>query len=413
MSIPQKDVSLVRDLAKRVAEIAALPVQQEKAAMWMRHNGLDRVRPLVLVQCAPEMWRELMPDSELQTGDEFCRSQEKALRQTLYAWDHMRDDRIVTDLAACPIAFRDSGFGIAPNPVRPDHAFGAKHFQTVIEKESDIERIQTPRITVDWTATEARYQRLTDLYDGILRIEKQGMQRTWFALMDQFIQWRGLERMFMDLMERPEWIHQVMERMTQGWMARFDQLESQGLLSLNNGANWVASGGMGMTDELPQPDFDGSHVRCIDLWGHATTQIFTNTISPATHEEFALQYERRFLARFGLNCYGCCEPLDGKLDIVKTIPRLRRVSMSPWIDPARGAEGLGADYIFSYKPNPAIVSMDHWDVDLARVQLRNVLEKTRGCVVEAILKDLHTCRNEPRRMWEWTAMAMQLAEEYA
>ena len=29
------------------------------------------------------------------------------------------------------------------------------------------------------------------------------------------------------------------------------------------------------------------------------------------------------------------------------------------------------------------------------------------------MKDLHTVRNEPWRMWEWVEIAMQLAEEYA
>jgi len=29
------------------------------------------------------------------------------------------------------------------------------------------------------------------------------------------------------------------------------------------------------------------------------------------------------------------------------------------------------------------------------------------------MKDLHTVRNEPPRMWEWVEMAMELAEEFA
>jgi hypothetical protein len=203
-----------------------------------------------------------------------------------------------------------------------------------------------------------------------------------------------------------------MDHLTQWNLSRLDQYEKLNALSLNNGNNGVGPGGLGFTDELPQPDFDGTHVRTMDQWGHATTQIFSE-VSPAMHDEFALTYEKRFLARFGLAGYGCCEPLDMKLDIVKTIPRLRRVSMSPWVDPARGAEGLGSDIIFSYKPNPAVIGMETWDVDLARSWLRDVFEKTRGCVVEVLMKDLHTCRKEPKRMWEWVDMAMQLAEEYA
>ncbi len=131
------------------------------------------------------------------------------------------------------------------------------------------------------------------------------------------------------------------------------------------------------------------------------------------HDEFALTYEKRFLERFGLSNYGCCEPLDKKLGIVKTIPNVRRISMSPWVDVELGAEELGSDYIFSYKPNPAIIGMEKWDEEFVVNYLRDALEKTRSCVVEVIMKDLHTCRKEPWRMWEWVRIAMELAEEYA
>ena len=52
MSLSDKDRTTLRDLATRLAEIAALPVQQEKAALWRRLNRLERTRPLVLLQNA-------------------------------------------------------------------------------------------------------------------------------------------------------------------------------------------------------------------------------------------------------------------------------------------------------------------------------------------------------------------------
>jgi len=302
--------------------------------------------------------------------------------------------------------------GIGTNATRPDHVFGAAKYNPVIADDADPSMIPMPTITVDWEATEQNYQRFSEIYDGILKVEKRGHAGYGFAIMDSFIQWRGLQNTFTDMIDRPEWVHSWMERMTQWHLSRLDQLEEHNVLSLNNGNNGVGSGGLGFTDELPKPGFDGIHVRSIDLWGHATTQIFSE-VSPAMHDEFALAYERRFLSRFGLSNYGCCEPLDKKIDIIKSISNLRRVSMSPWIDPELGAEGLKRDYIFSYKPNPAIIGMEKWDKGLARKILKNVLDKARGCVVEVVMKDLHSCRKEPWRMWEWVKMATQLAEEYA
>ena len=410
MTVPEKDKAIVQGLAKQLAEVAALPVQQEKAELWRKLNRLEQVRPLVMLQNGT--WHETGDEIQCEAEDEFARGQEWGLRSALYHWEHMKDDHIYDGKIYSGIATRSTGMGISVDRTKPDHEFGAARYNPVIADDADPEMIPMPTVTVDWEETERNYQRLCELYDGILTVEKRGIGGGWFAIMDQFIQWRGLQNTFVDMADRPEWVHAWMDRMTQWHLSQLEQYDKLGVLALNNGNHRCGSGGITLTDELPQDDFDGEHVRPIDMWGHATTQIFSE-VSPAMHDEFALTYERQYLSLFGLSNYGCCEPLDKKLDIVKTISSLRRVSMSPWVDPARGAEGLGRDYIFSYKPNPAIIGMEEWDGELARNELRDVLEQTRGCVVEVIMKDLHTCRRQPWRMWKWVEMAMGLAEEYA
>lgn len=154
-------------------------------------------------------------------------------------------------------------------------------------------------------------------------------------------------------------------------------------------------------------------MRLKDLWARAATQIFTEGISPEMHDEFAIQYEKRLLERFGLACYGCCEPLHRKVHVVKKIRNLRRVSMSPWVDLDTASAAVGKDYVYTHKPNPTIVSMEQWYPELARTELRRAFEKTRQNVVEVNLQDLHTVRKEPRRLTEWTRMAMELSEESA
>jgi len=54
-----------------------------------------------------------------------------------------------------------------------------------------------------------------------------------------------------------------------------------------------------------------------------------------------------------------------------------------------------------------------WNPELARANLVWVLERTRGCVVEIIMKDISTVRNDPRRLSEWAQIARQVAEQYA
>jgi hypothetical protein len=411
MAVSPKERAILRGLAQRLAEVAALPTQQEKAELWRRLNRLERARPMIILQNGT--WHETGGEIKLETQDEFARQQEWGLRATLYHWDHMKDDSVYEAKIHCPIAVSDTGWGIQTNATVPDHIFGARHYNCVIPDDADPSMIPMPTVKVDWDATEQNYQRLCDIYGGILTVEKRGIAGHWFAIMDDFIQWRSLDKAFLDMIDRPKWLHGWLERMTRWHLSRLEQYEKLGVLSLNNGNTGVGPGGLGFSDQLPQRDFDGTHVRAIDQWGHATTQIFS-LVSPAMQEEFALAYEKRFLSRFGLAGYGCCEPLDPKVGIIKKhIRNLRRLSMSPWADVARGAAAIGRDCIFSYKPNPAIIGMETWDVDLARRQLRDTFEKTRGCVVEVLMKDLHTCRNEPPRMWQWVDMAMQLAEQFA
>jgi hypothetical protein len=410
VSLPEKDLNIVRDLAKKLAEVANLPEQKEKADLWKKLNRLEHARPMIMLHNGT--WHETSDQIKLEAEDGFARQHEWHLRATLYHHQNMPDDSVYEAKIHSPIFVGSTGMGIGTNATRPDHVFGAAKYNDALPANADPSIIPMPTVTVDWDATEKHYQTLCEIYDGILTVEKRGVAGHWFSIMDTFIQWHGLQNTFTDMIDRPEWVHSWMERMTQWHLIQLDQYEKLGVLSLNNGNNGVGSGGLGFTDELPQKDFDGTHVRTIDQWGHATTQIFSE-VSPAMHEEFALKYERQFLARFGLNNYGCCEPLDKKINIIRSIPNLRRISMSPWVDPERGAQELKKDYIFSYKPNPAIIGMETWNVDLARKILKDALDKSRGCIVEVIMKDLHNCRKEPWRMWEWVKMAKQLAEEYA
>ena len=208
MSVPEKDKQIIRDLAKRVAEIASSPVHKEKIDMWMRLNRLERVRPLIHVQAiAASIWVELIPDDQLQTTDPFCRIHEMGLRKKIYCWQHIPDDRVVDDVVVCPLAIRgnsmctavwldhngtissdSSGIFDSPeglNVERPDLDFGAYAIKATINQESDIDKIQTdPHIWIDWEETERRYEYLCDLYDGILRVERRGPDFIWFMIMD-------------------------------------------------------------------------------------------------------------------------------------------------------------------------------------------------------------------------------------
>jgi len=339
VSISASDRESLRGLAGQIAEIGALPVQQEKAELWRRLNRLEPVRPMVWVN--EICWHEMNVDDELtlQTTDPAAQSLERSLRRELYRWRHLPCDMVVDDYLSCPPAVHSTGFGVEPDEdiVRTsEQGVLARRFHPQIVEPKDIEKLRTPRVTHDEAATERHYQTMLDLFGDILPIRKTGLKRTWCAPWDFLIRLWGVQEAMIDLIERPQMVHDAMDRLLDGLLGELNRYEELNLLSLNNDNTTIGSGGYGYTDELPGEDFDPEHVRPKNIWGSATAQIFS-AVSPDMHWQFALRHEMRWLERWALTYYGCCEPLDAKMEILRRIPNLRKISMSPWVDPARAA----------------------------------------------------------------------------
>ena len=409
MLVDKQDREILQHLGRQVAEIAALPVQQETIALWKALNGLRPERPMVMIDQIP--WHEMEVDGELalQTGDAWCQRLETGLRQTLYAWRHMRADMVVEPAIDVPKHIRGLGFGIerAENVavLDPANDVVGHYYLDQLQTEEDLAKIQMPQVALDEEATALAEARAHEIFDGILEVRMQGALPV-FAPWDQLVQWHGVENTLIDLAVRPEFMHQMIARLTEAHMAMLDQLEEQGLLGY--GQQRIHCTGA-YTDELPAPGFDPQHPRPKDLWTYAMAQIFVG-VSPAMHKEFELDYARRWFERFGLVYYGCCEPLHDKIDIIRGMPHVRKISMSPWVDVEKGAERIGGDYVFSRKPSPALLAVDAWNPEAVERDLREVKDACarHGCPLELILKDISTVRYQPQRLWEWVDVAMRV-----
>jgi len=413
MYISPRDKEILKGLAKQLAEIAHLPIQKEKADLWRRLNGLERIRPLVNWHMEDLCWQEIFSDDVLKCSDDICRYYERYLRRTLFQWENIRDDKVITAEIPYPVVVNDAIFGITADVKHSDITYGgAVAFKPVLKEESDIEKIKTPTITFNEEATIRNYQICSEIFDGILKpVRKNNFGFPCITLVDDFAIFRGIEQMYMDFIERPEWVHRVLERMLQSRLNAIEQYEKLGLLNLNNSNNEVGTSALGYTDELPRDDYDGTNVRLKDLWGFSASQVFVS-VGNNMYEEFATQYDKQFFDRVGLGVIGCCEPLERRMDIIKTIPNIRIVSMSEWVNREKAAEELKDDYVFAYKPTGTYFASETWDLDAARKDLEDLLQKTRGCVVEIHHNSCSTCRNQPERIFQWVDMAMKLAEKY-
>ncbi|MEI8122234.1 MAG: hypothetical protein WCI20_09285 [bacterium] len=108
--------------------------------------------------------------------------------------------------------------------------------------------------------------------------------------------------------------------------AQFKQLEEQGLLDPRPVLLHCTAA---CSRELPAADCKGRY-RAKDVWGRCAAQIF-GSVSPAMHDEFDLAYNQRLFEDCGLLYYGCCEPMDRKVDILrKRFKNLRKISIDQY-----------------------------------------------------------------------------------
>lgn len=415
--LSEKEKEILRRLGEETARIAALPVHKEKAELWRKLNDLDSVRPMVWINEIP--WHEMNVNDELtlQCEGGWARALEDRLRKTLYQWRHMPGDMVVNDFIECPLVTHSTSFGITENvdiAKTDEHSdIVSRHFKIQIREPEDIGKIAIPIITHNEKATESSYQAMCNIFDGIIPVRKMGQTHIWFTPWDYLIRWWGVEEAMMDLVMRPEMVHAAYDRMVEAWMKELDQFVEQNLLSLDCNNTRIGSGGYGYVSSLPGEDFDPGRVKPHNMWGCSNAQIFSS-VSPEMHWEFAIEHDLKWLERWGLTYYGCCEPIDRKVHLLRRIPNLRKISVSPWCNSERVINEIGTDYVMSRKPSPAVFAETTWAPDKAESELRDFMEKTEGKGhVELIMKDISTIKYQPWKLWEWEKLAMKVAEEYA
>ncbi len=415
INLTESEKTILRRLGQEFAGIAALPVHKEKARLWTRLNDLKSERPMVWINEIP--WHEMNVNDELtiRTTNPWAREFEQKLRREIYQWKHMPGDMIFNDYIECPLAIHSTDFGIVENVdiVRTDEKSDiySRHFNVQIKEPEDIEKIKMPRITHYEKTTEVVFDTMNELFKDIIPVKKVGQTHIWFTPWDYLIRWWGVEEAMVDLIMRPDMVNAAVERMTDAWISELDQFVEQNLLSLDNNNTRIGSGGYGYTSELPGKEYDPARIKPHNMWGCSNAQILVQ-VSSDMHWEFALKHEMRWLEKWGLTYYGCCEPLDTKLDIMRKIPNLRKISVSPWADLDTMIKEVSDRYVFSIKPSPAIFAGGSWDPVSARTSLENIIRKTRGIShVELIMKDISTVGYHPENLWEWEKIAMDVVEK--
>jgi hypothetical protein len=405
--IEAPDREVLRRLSGKVRELASRSWEREKRELWYEHNALRSRIPLILVD--PENgWNEIIPADTLQCRGGLARRWEIVLRKEICYGESLRDDKPIEALFEIGHTYTESGFGV--EETYHGGVEGQSYaWEPAIHGPADLAALQYPRIEVDQETTRQTLDLAREVVGDLLQVRLRDVWWWSLGMTWDLSKLVGLQQLLILVYDDPQLLHRLMAFLRNANLAKLDYLEAQSLLCLNNDHSYVGSGGLGYSRELPRRELGGAAVRTADLWGFTESQETTG-LSPQMFKEFVFQYQRPIQERFSLNCYGCCEPLDPRWQVVRKIPNLRRVSVSPWADQRKMSEALADRIIYSRKPSPAPLAVAHLDENLVRKDIRDTLEITRGNVVELIMKDNHTLGHNPQNLVDWVRIAREEIE---
>ncbi len=392
----KKDIEIIRQLAQSYLEICNEDIQDKRRSLWRKHNSLKMTRPLIYTRAFA--WKE-MPESQCKCENPLFREHEEKLRKKIF-WHSLDDDSIFEPWLEMGVVFKFSGWGINIAKHSTGELGGAYKTDYPLKSLDDITKMRAPLHEIDEAETAKNLSMLQDAVGDVIMInlDRGPACRMWTGdISTDLGHLRGIENIMMDMMDNPQWMHEILAFMRDGIMQNHEMAEAAGDWGLCAHQNQA----MPYSEELRDPVPNANGVKRSELWGYMAAQEYT-LISPAMHDEFLLQYQLPILKKFGLVAYGCCEDLTRKIDMLRQIPNLRRIAVSPFADLKKCAEQIGSDYILSYRPNPAEIA-ETLNPDRVRTSIKHALEicKANGCHTDITLKDVETVQGNPDRVREW------------
>ena len=410
---------VLRELAKKQADYASLPVMRERERMWRNVNmGSSGCRPPVVI----EEWtfnRDFMPDGILRCQSELGRQIEYRLLHTLRSHELINDDKVTPGVYSIGWFMDIDEFGVEiPRDSIKDAegiVTGYRFHHPIHDLKEDLHKLKPMKISVDREKTLSYKAFLEDLFGGALpvAIECDGGGVSLY-LTHRVVELMGMEAFFTSMYDYPDETHGLMEYLTQNALTLMRFCQDEGLLTPNNGNQMSFGSSFNFTGELPQKDWTGGPLRLKDMF-LATNSQETVGVSPRLFNEFCLPYYQRVCEPAGLIYYGCCEPASPFwASSISKLPNLKKVSISRWCDEKFMGEALrGTKTVYSRKPDPNFLSVDQrLNEEAWAAHIRKSLAAARGCQMEIIIRDVYTLHgdiNNARRAVETARREVDIA----
>jgi hypothetical protein len=410
--VNQKDKILLRELAKQTVELSAKEVNQKRIQRIRQMNGLKPVRPLVWIDELP--WHEMDIDGQLALHCESdkAKEMEQYFRRVIFRWKYFQADMVVENAYYIEKAFTDSGVGIDANEntlaTDKNNNIVSHHMSDQLDTDEKVDSIKMPVIEARPDIDKIKLGFAEEILEGIMPVKLRGCA-VLYSPWDHISWLRGVENCFIDMTDRPEFIHKMIRKFTDAGLCKYTQMEELGLLDFDISAIHCTPP---YCDDTPAKDYSGGKIGLKDVWFRGAAQLFSSA-SPAMQDEYDLQYMRELMDKCAVSYYGCCEPLDKFIPYLKKVPNLRKIGVSPWANVRSSAEQIGGNYVLARKPNPANVA----GVFNSETVKKEITETVKYCIenkcpYEFVLKDISTVTYKPQNLIDWNNTVMSVINSF-
>jgi hypothetical protein len=157
------------------------------------------------------------------------------------------------------------------------------------------------------------------------------------------------------------------------------------------------------------PDFAGRQPLISDEWAYVSAQSASG-LGPAMYEEFVHRYNCRIAKLFTAETvyYHGCECLDQKLDIVATLPNLRRHHVSAWSSVSLAAQKYQGTVLLEVTTHPNLVALGASPEEM-KLEMGKLVSQAEGHPMNLSITDIHNLGGNPDSLRTWAEAAQTVA----
>jgi hypothetical protein len=393
--------SVLADLAQQVLEVSHSKEHQQRRDLWVQFHALRPPRPLVHYAMYTGVWeREIAYPERLRHHTGLARLIEVQLRAKLWKAQHIPDDEplLPTIWLTTPHPPGDARLWGVALPVVRTEEWGAYKPVPPIQEESDLEKLHYPPYEEVPSLKSKMLEAAMELTGGLLPI-KFHSDELHYGPIEWAVRLRGMDNLLYDVIDRPQFVHRLMDFITEGMVRYHRAREAAGAVDAE--ASWAIH----MIYDTVPPGKENLLSGC---WAYIHAQSAAS-LSPRMYAEFVHPYNARLATLFGRVYYHGCEDLSAKAAIIKDLPNLRLFHVSPWTPVEPVVRVLGDRLALEVHSHPTKVLFEYSAQEM-REELRQRHEAAKGTVHVLKLCDVETVGNNWQRLRRWAELAREIVE---